>query len=471
MAWAEMFPAETDAALADRAANPVPLPAPRRSAWAELGDVLAAPFTGAAQGVNESLRVWNRLTPKYSAGGTGLRAGTPRSTSDTMRRAEDAAAAEIDDSLRSGADYWRPDPMTAGWVTNYLHDAARVVTKFSSYSLLGGAPAAIGGTALDEGATSFMNLRDQGVDAGTAAKVAAVHGAATAVSAGIAPVGSTPLRSALLVGLSGPGAYMAESALSRNILQAADYPQLAATFDPSDTLGLALSLVPGAAVAAGVHGARARAARRAEPVVPPSPELVDAAHVQLQHDMVEAGQLSKPDDLAARVTHRQALAEARAALDEGRRAELPAQAIDESRARPVLDHLNEQLRAADVPRLMNEARIEDSPLSTERGPAPSQATEAATGSDAITARADTARAPVAGAEPAVDAQARAPLQRAIDVARERPDLPVRLEDDGSPATPAADLVRTEAQRASQEASEAIKATQAAIECFLKLGVQ
>lgn len=454
MSFAEMFPAETTAALTDRAANPVALPPPRRSTWAELGDVLAAPFTGAAQGVNESLRVWNRLTPSYTMGGTGPRAGSFRRSTETLQRADESARADIDEGLRRGAEHWRPDPMTAGFVTNFLHDAGRVVSKFSSYSLLGGAPAAVAGTALDEGATSYMGLRDQGVDAGTAAKVAAVHGGVTALTAGIAPVAATPIRSALLVGASGPGAFMAESALSRDILQAADYPQLAATFDPFDSLGLALSLVPGAAVATGVHAARARAARRVEPVVPPPSELVEAAHVQLQRDLIDAGNLGRAGDPAASVTHLAALDEARAALDGGRSVELPLRVVDDARAAPVMAHMDEQLRAADVPRLADEARADEGMPGTE----PMPITEAE-------------RMAAPAMAPDATAQARAPMQRALDVTRERPDLPVRLDDDGSPATPAADLVRTEAQAASKEAREAITATQAAIECFLKLGVQ
>lgn len=451
--FADMFPGETAAALADRAANPVALPPPRRSTWADLGDVLAAPFTGAAQGVNESLRVWNRLTPSYTTGGTGPRAGSFRRDTQTLRRAEEAASADIDEGLRRGAEHWRPDPMTAGFVTNFLHDAGRVVSKFAGYSLLGGAPAAVAGTALDEGGTSYMSLRDQGVDPATAAKVAAVHGGVTGLTAGIAPVGATPLRSALLVGVSGPGAFMAESALSRDILQAADYPQLAATFDPFDSLGLALSLVPGAAIATGVHAARARAARRVEPIVPPPSELVDAAHVQLQRDLIDAGNLSRAGDPAAAVTHLAALDEARAALDGGRAVELPLRVVDEARAAPVMTHMDEQLRAADVSRLADEASVAEQRLGME----PMPVTEAER--MAAPALADGA------------AEARPQVQRALATAAERPDLPVRLEDDGSPTTPAADLVRTEAQRASQEAREAITATQAAIECFLKLGVQ
>lgn len=466
--WAEMFPGETASALADRAANPIAPPAPRRSAWAELGDVLASPFTGAAQGVNESLRVLNRLgnsraTQADSAPRAGLLPGMEPPAAlararDASRGNGEAAFQASDDALRRGAEHWRPDPMTAGHVTNFLHDAGRVVSKFGAYSLFGGAPAAVAGTSVDEGVTSFMNLRDQGVDAGTATRVGAVHGALTAVSAGLPAAAATPLRSALLVGLSGPGAYMAESALSREILQAADYPHLAATFDPFDPMGLALSLVPGAAVAAGVHVARSRTAARANaPERPPvealPPEAVEAAHVQLQRDLIEAGNLGRVDDPAAGVAHLRALDEAHNALEAGRRAELPARLADEARAAPVLAHMTEQMQAAYVPRLIDEFRAEESRLGMEPTPAASAEPLAALSP--------------AGSTPDVQ-PVRAPLQRALEVVRDRPDLPVRLEDDG-PAQSASDVVRTEAQRASQEATEAITATQAAINCFLKLG--
>lgn len=466
--WAEMFPSETAAALADRAANPVPLAPPKRSTWADLGQLLAAPLTGAAQGVNESLRVLNRLGSARPLNAerdrpAGLlpwldEAPGMKRARETSRANAEAAFQQSDDALRRGAEYWRPDPMTAGWATNYLHDAGRVVAKFAGYSLLGGAPGAVAGTGIDEGVTSYLGLRDQGVDADTSAKVGALHGAVTAATAGIAPFGATPLRSALLVGVSGPGAFMAESALSREILQRADYPQLAATFDPFDSLGLALSLVPGAAIATGVHAARSRAAARGQTLppegrVPPPPEAVEAAHVQLQRDLIDAGNLGRADDPVATVVHGQALDEARAAMDSGRRIELPGQVVDEARAAPVMAHLDEQLRAADVPRLVEEARAEPM-VGMEASPA--------VASDGVP--------PAAGTADKVPAS-RAPVQRALDAIRDRPDLPVRLEDDGSPATPASDLARTEAQRAGYDAAEAITATRAAIECFLKLGVQ
>lgn len=306
------------------------------------------------------------------------------------------------------------------------------------------------------------------MDAGTAAQVGAVRGSLTALSVALPAAGATKLQSLGLVLGGGPLSYMAESALSREILARADYPHLAQEFDPFDPLGLALSTVPGAALALGIHAARARSTPGARVDAPPTdktpppagevvtPEAVQAAHVHLQRELIEQSSLGRLDDPSAAAAHVRNLDEMRAAMDEGRAPVLREMPLDEARLRAATDDLANRLRAADVPRLAEEARAEGADLTLTDGPAVPR--------DAQAQPARVEPAPTQATE-----AARQPMQRALEVAAERPELPVRMEDDGSPALPVRDLIRREAQAASREAAETMTATQAAINCFLTLG--
>lgn len=478
--WAEMYPGETEAALADRIRTPPPRAPKAISIWSAAGDLLTSPFEGAARGVNETLRVASRFaTARASDGGqrAGLLPGLDAPASIQRQReisanANEQMAADADQLFRRGADYWRPDAATANWATNFLHEGGRILGKVAGYSALAGLPGAVAGTSLDEGATSYLGLRDRGVDPATAAKVGAVHAGMTGLSIALPVVGKTALQTAGLVLGGGPASFMAESALSRAILESAAYPDIAAEFDPFDTMGLALSLVPGAAIGVAVHAGRARrggahpeAVPAAEPVpaLKPGelmPEAVEAAHVVYQRDVLDSGMLARADDLQARAAHSRGIDEARQALDDGRPAQLSELHLDEGMARQVAEEMGARMRAADAPRLIEERRAADS---------------SQMGTDPLPPRIDTEAlaaprvpAEVRTAEPAT---VRPAIQRALEIARERPDMPVRLEDDGSAAQSATDVIRAEATRAGQEASESTRAVQAAIECFLKVGTE
>lgn len=479
--YSDMYPGETEAALADRIRTPPPRAPKAIGIWSAAGDLLTSPLEGAAQGVNETLRVFSHAfipgPPPNDSPPSGLPAwmGTPESI--RQQRAISAVknaemAAHADEFFRRGADFWRPDAATANWATNFLHEGGRILGKVAGYSALAGLPGAVAGTSLDEGATSYLGLRDRGVDPATAAKVGAVHAGMTGLSIALPVVGKTALQTAGLVLGGGPASFMAESALSRAILESATYPDIAAEFDPFDTMGLALSLVPGAAVGAAVHAGRARrsgvhpeAAPAAEPVPAPKPgelmpEAVDAAHVVYQREVLDSGMLARADDLQARAAHTRGVDEVRQALDEGRPAQLSELHLEEGMARQVAEEMGARMRAADAPRLIEERRAgEASQMGTD--PLPPRAETEALAAPRVSAE-------VRAAEPATSRPA---IQRALEIARERPDMPVRLEDDGGVAQSAADVIRAEATRAGQEASESTRAVQAAIECFLKVGTE
>lgn len=70
--WDEAFPAERDAALRHLVSDPLPPKAPKVSAWAQLGEIAAAPFKGAGQAANETARTTARLSTSTSLPSTAL---------------------------------------------------------------------------------------------------------------------------------------------------------------------------------------------------------------------------------------------------------------------------------------------------------------------------------------------------------------------------------------------------------------
>lgn len=344
--WSDLFPTETDRALDDMAAHPRP-PKPREpSVWAKAGTLLASPYTGAAQGINESLRVANRVL-----------GALPSAPSVRERNAEIFGA--IDETLRSGAEYWAPDPQTSTFASEFLHGGARVLTKVAGYNAIGGPAGALVGTSLDEAGTQYLTMRDKGVDPGTAAAAGAARGAATAVGFAIPVAGSTIGRTAALAGI-GALTTVAETALTREILARANYADLAAQFDPWDPALLGAAIIPGAAFGIAAHASRARrakAAAQAQPQPDPlqavaeEPGMVEAAHVALQRQVADANMLADAADPQARVTHQRAMDEARRALDAGEPMRLGDVVVDEARVRAAAERLaaaGEPVRAADV---------------------------------------------------------------------------------------------------------------------------
>lgn len=454
--WSEIFPTETDRALDDMAAHPRP-PKPREpSVWAKAGTLLASPYTGAAQGINESLRVANRVL-----------GALPSAPSVRERNAEIFGA--IDETLRSGAEYWAPDPQTSTFASELLHGGARVLTKVAGYNAIGGPAGALVGTSLDEAGTQYLTMRDKGVDPGTAAAAGAARGAATAVSFAIPVAGSTIGRTAALAG-TGALTTVAETALTREILARANYADLAAQLDPWDPVLLGASIIPGAAFGIAAHASRARrakAAAQAQPQPDPlqavaeEPGMVEAAHVALQRQVADANMLADAADPQARVTHQRAMDEARRALDAGEPMRLGDVVVDEARVRAAAERLAPALRLAD------EQPMAERPAYVE--PAAPSAQNLADG-QAL----DPQMAQLLGRqEPALDRQpepqaAATPAQRADRIAVERPDMPVRMDENG-PSQPVRDVLTVERQLQRDVADEVDRAHQAAIECFLKFG--
>jgi len=185
----------------------------------------------------------------------------------------------------------RPDPTTASTAEQIVYGVVRPVAKLVAGGLVAG-PFGIAGASLEEGFSQADDLRLQGVDLATRSKIGALSAGVNAAGAFLPMAGPTLKATAGLYLAGGPGAFMAQQQVSREILQHAGYGEIAQQFDPLDPVGLALSaLIPlpfaayGAArnirsAKAARAGERAPAAPQADPMPAVPQEVVDAAMVQ-----------------------------------------------------------------------------------------------------------------------------------------------------------------------------------------------
>lgn len=333
MALDDMFQGGIDAAVRNRAqlAPIAPSPEPGFSFWG----IPKAPFTGAAAGGVEAASFWSELVGAMGdaeavMGSTGvLPVGVARDIeyrpedveeSRERLRTGEAFSNPIADSLRDTARSFMPDEQTAGVAEQTVFQLSRVLTKAVGYSVVGGVPLGAAATGLDEGFTASDELRREGVDFTTRAQVGALTGVATA--AGVAlPVAGTGIRSTTaLVAAGGPGLFVTQNYLTREILANANYDTLADRYDPFDPVGLAVSTLLPAAFGGWALRGRARAARAAEARaadsapppegVPPeaviaardqphNSELVDAARVQRAREIVDGFKLGDAGDIRA----------------------------------------------------------------------------------------------------------------------------------------------------------------------------
>ena len=257
---------------------------------------------------------------------------------------EQGASFDLGDPGRRFADEFKPDPETAHTAERLVFDFARVASKAVGYvATTGGLPGALM-TGADEGLTVADELKQQGVDLKTRAKVGAVVGGVTALGVGLPMAGNTLAQTAGLVALGGPVSFMAQQQAVRSILEAADYTKLAEQYDPLDPVGLAVStLIPAGFGAWGLRAARARQAREAtaaaakaeadfaagpvpsertavaDAVRAVTDEQVDAARVMLAVERRQAGNPGRADDLGAQQAHETALARAEAQMARGER--------------------------------------------------------------------------------------------------------------------------------------------------------
>src|SRR5262249_9532365 len=156
---------------------------------------------------------------------------------DTLERARTRAPVDTDATLRTAIERFTPDPRETGTASQIIFGAGKVVGKALGYGMVGGFPGAVVGTGVDEAVSETLRLQDKGVDAEPAGAAGTVHGLATAAGIALPIVGRTAVQTAGLVAAGGPGLFMAEQAAVHKILDAADYKQVAESYDPFDTVG------------------------------------------------------------------------------------------------------------------------------------------------------------------------------------------------------------------------------------------
>lgn len=340
--WDALYAGETEQALAHRAANPPPPPTPKVSVWGQAGEIVAAPFKGLTQAGMQTARVANTVAPTV--------VGNPLTMSATeqedMLGDNGITRQTIDQELRRGVQALRPDAATSTVASQFLQEGARVLGKVAGYAVMAGPVGAVVGTGIDEGVTGAQELMDRGVDPVTAAKAGVVRGAAVGLSVALPAVGTTGLRTLGLVAAGGPGAFVAEQAITREILENARYDAIAQEYDPFDPMGLTLSAVVPGAVGVALHRARVRGqARTRADDVAQDPDMVDAALVSHRSQTVTERALGDITQPEVANSHTKALDDAARALDEG----VPVQALDVNvdpvRAAEVIGDMQQRLRA------------------------------------------------------------------------------------------------------------------------------
>jgi len=471
--WEGLTPAAAEQSLGFQARNPTPAPKPRAGFWSQLGEFAAAVPKGLGQGAQQTVRAVNR------AGLAGPQAGNPlvMAPGEGEQLLEDSGVTRqrVDEDLRAGIEALRPDPLTSTTASVVLQNLSRVLGKVAGYTITGGRAGAVVGTGLDEGATGYLELRDKGVDPQTAAKAGAVRGASMALGVALPIAGSTVAQSVGLVAAGGPGSFMLEQSLTREILEAANYPELAAEYDPFDPVGVGIATLFSGAVGAAAHRARAKAgpgtSESPAAALADEPQVRDAAHVVYQTRAAELHMLGDAADPRARASHAAAVDVATRAMEAGEPVRIASLDVDPARAARVMNEVMQRVRALEPQMAAARAAdaLPDSSLRMPPPPEPLPVAAAAEPQSLVDRIADALglRPERSGPADPIPEGARQPMQRAEEVARQRPDLLVRM-DEGEQAMAAPDLVAQVREELRHDKTDA-PAFQAAIECYIRTG--
>jgi hypothetical protein len=262
------------------------------------------------------------------------------------------------DAQRSKASEFAPDPQTAHMADKVFHGLTRFGAKAVGAVVAAGP---VGGAALlgsEEANTIYRDLIGRGIDSDTALKVAAIQGGISAAGV-VLPISGAAMAAttagkvgatAGLVAVGGPGSYVAQETLARDILQRAGYADEAAKHDPTDPLGLAIStLLPAAFGGVALRGALRNTA--------PMPS------VKTEASMRNAAQLSPEEQAASAEFERSAgnLAELRKEIartkDPAARQILEAELAKQTQAAATLGQNATAEAAARSPAVVDAARV------------------------------------------------------------------------------------------------------------------
>jgi len=267
----DLYEADTRAAVRDVIARPPRTQLPKRySAWLEAWNTVTAP-----RGAIEGLVAQPLASLAQVVSGFGDVMGRIEAGESLQKRQVDMQS-DFADALRDRGREFRPDPNDTNIAEQLIYGFSRGL-KVVGGALLAG-PLGVAGAGLEEGISVADDLARDGVtDWAARAGAGAVQGAGLALAA-LPAAGPTLKATAGLYLAGGPGGFMAQQALTREILSRSGFERQAAGFDPLDPVGLAVSsLIP---LPFAAYGYRAAKIQRAVDSLPEYRDLPAANAAQ-----------------------------------------------------------------------------------------------------------------------------------------------------------------------------------------------
>ncbi|MCW3676300.1 lytic transglycosylase domain-containing protein [Burkholderia cenocepacia] len=315
-------PYAQDTLRAIEAANANPLPSPPAPQPNQFLSTVSAPLRGVGAAALEvgafgfdSIKAFGDVVAGYTANTDPSLLADPQAQAKRWQEGEQARAnltsgasfsSTIGDNLYGFSSGLAPDPATSNVAEQVMFGLSRGLTKYFGMSIASGNPfigAAL--TGASEGESASQRLRERGIDINTRSAVGAVAGTGAAL-AGVVPVAGSTLGRTIAIGLAaGPGLQVAQTAVTKAVLQSANYQQLSDQYDPFDPVALAVS-----AATAGIFGALGYRGVRAEVQARAAAPQIDPALARPLSDMSARERTALPyndprlDDYAAQAAQR-----------------------------------------------------------------------------------------------------------------------------------------------------------------------
>jgi hypothetical protein len=326
--WDALFPEERAASLSQSIQRPE-MPPPAPGLFTGFGGALVDSLPDAGL---EVANAWSGILDAYGkasayADPEGVTGGmfSPDSFTNHIYTKDENAALEAQTigqignnqmgrQLRAEAKKYQPDPAAVGMAGQIVHGVGVSLAKAGAYAATTG-PLAPWLYGTDVGINRADELKDQGVDSGTADMAGLISG--TVAFAGMkmpASLGATRLGSAAAGAAVNPAMSVAENLLIHSMLQDAGFDKIAAQYKPLDPLNLTVSALTGAAFGGVFHRAGDAPAPRGRTLT--SDE--HAAALTMNEARTRDGDtLTNPGDMAAANAAVDAQTQARLLLDAG----------------------------------------------------------------------------------------------------------------------------------------------------------
>lgn len=286
-------------------------------------------------------------------------AGARKQADEMQRQGSDAFLADA----RARVKAMTLDPATAGTATQVLHSVAEGVYLLSTGSLTGGSVGAAATVGTVEGGSRYQDLKEQGVDTGTAATSAGVTALTAAAGAFVPAAYGSTLATRLLTGAASNTAFgTVNRAADHLILKAGGYDAMADQQEVWDGTQMLVDAALGATFG-GIHHALTPHEQVAANAVR-TPETRDAAlavNLSLKDRQSAPGVAVDPEAANA---HQAALEKAQTDLLQGKPVDIADTGIDRAEflSRPERDVTPE---AAMVLRTFKESGLLDEEATLE----------------------------------------------------------------------------------------------------------